>query len=399
MRGAPLPAPAGRWALLSCRGQSGELLIKWPMAVTFELPGCEVVEELLPRMSAAEAVHRSSSRGTERFEEDETGEYRRVLSYPPMPRFEAVSELPNGVVESVDSMHPFASCIASAYSMHLPLRLSPDDVWLVLAQGFATHIRLHAEQLRERFVEHEGKVTLQVQRHDFERGAEDNPWPECFEAFADQLHAHLGKRAELVLADFSTTGALERTVSQLVLMDAMQSYFEYEFITLCGVPRVTLTGEVADWRSVLTRARVLREYELGWWVDALEPILAHFVAAAEGRVDEQHWAAIYKLHEDSGGPYQSGWFHVLFPYLRAGDDSLQRNHYLKNWAGGSSESFGAGPTSTELPGGLSRVPMRWIYLGEELDMELLGGFIGVDQDPETFELSPQLGWAVRERGG
>jgi hypothetical protein len=55
-----------------------------------------------------------------------------------------------------------------------------------------------------------------------------------------------------------------------------------------------------------------------------------------------------------------------------------------------------GPTIEDFPGGLSRAPFRWHYLEKTFDMEFLGGFVGVAQDPETLALRPEIGWAVRE---
>ena len=361
------------------------------MAISFELPGIELGTTLFPRVPVVESIHRLTSPSAV-----EHNEFEDVDDAVSPAAFEAVAEVPGGLVDVAEPIHPLATALTYAYCDHLPIRLTPDQIWVVIAQGFARHVNLHAEQLRERFVRHEGKATLRVRRDDFVRGA-PNPWPEVFESFDEQLREHLGKRAELVVSNFSTTGPLERTVSQLVLMDAMQSYFSYEFISLCGIPRVTLTGTPDDWRSIRTRARVLREYELGWWVDALEPILDHFVAAAEGRVDEDHWAAIYKLNEGSGGPFLSGWFHLLFPYLAKPGARPRPNPHIDLWREGMNSDFGGGPTTEEFPSGLSSVPMRWQYRTETLDMELLGGFIGVDQDPDTLELSPKLGWAVRER--
>lgn len=43
--------------------------------------------------------------------------------------------------------HGFLDALAIAYKAHLPLALSPDDVWLCIALGFAQHVNLHAEAL------------------------------------------------------------------------------------------------------------------------------------------------------------------------------------------------------------------------------------------------------------
>src|SRR5512138_81120 len=58
--------------------------------------------------------------------------------------------VPNGV-------HPLLGAVGRAFAEHRPLVLSPDAVWLTIAQGVATHVRLHAEELRPRLVGHQGR--------------------------------------------------------------------------------------------------------------------------------------------------------------------------------------------------------------------------------------------------
>lgn len=298
-----------------------------------------------------------------------------------------------GGVHSPD-FHPFAAAIHLAFCEHLPLRLEPDHVWAVIVQGFANHVTLSAERLQERLVRFDGRRKLSVRRDDFRAGRE-NPWHEVVEEFSNQLGEHLGATRDLVVADFSTTGMLERTVSQVLLMDAVSSYFEFETLTLCGIPRVTLGGTPDDWRAVLSRARALRRFDLDEWLDALEPVLQGFVDAAEGRADRQFWASACKYGRASGGPVYSGWVGVLFPYLQHLGHGLSRNPHFGTWRD-PLDSHG-GPRATEFPHSLARVPVTWRHFSEELALELLGGFVGVTQDPETLEVAPAVGWALRER--
>lgn len=51
---------------------------------------------------------------------------------------------------------------------------------------------------------------------------------------------------------------------------------------------------------------------------------------------------------------------------------------------------------TGLPLGLSQVPCEWTVFEKVYPMELLGGFVGVAQEPESLALRPAIGWAVRE---
>ena len=80
-----------------------------------------------------------------------------------------------------------------------------------------------------------------VERPDFLLG-QPNPWPEAFAAFSDQIAGHVGKLRDLVVADFSTTGPLERAATEVLLMDTFQGYFEYEMMCGCGIPQITLRG-------------------------------------------------------------------------------------------------------------------------------------------------------------
>jgi hypothetical protein len=228
-------------------------------------------------------------------------------------------------------------------------------VWLALAQGFATHVKGHAEELRHRFVRHSGRQTLEVRRDDFAKGSPHNAWPEVFSTFSDLIAENIGRRRDLVVCDFSTTGPVEAAASEIVLMDAMQPYFDYRVCSLCGIPSITLEGTVEDWRSVRRRARALSEYDLDWWVKDLVPVLDELVDTAEGRVDARFWQSLFKLNDKSGGPYVTGWINVLFPYVRDWDEE-RRNPHVSSWRKGMTADFGGGPSQRSIPSGLSRAP-------------------------------------------
>src|SRR5262245_46267749 len=142
--------------------------------------------------------------------------------------------------------HPGVAAIHLAFTDHRPLVLSPDIVWMFLAQGAASHINANAEGLRRQLVEHEGTLRLEVRRDDFVRGRPGNDWPGVVEELGAQIRAHVGARThDMFLPAFSTTGPVERMAGGIVLLDAMQQYFEYQMTTMCGIPRVFLDGTVA----------------------------------------------------------------------------------------------------------------------------------------------------------
>jgi hypothetical protein len=78
----------------------------------------------------------------------------------------AASQLPDAMRANLDryvparQCHPLIDAIHTAFSQHRPLVLSPDAIWLVIAQGFGHHITANAEVLRSRLVRHQGKQEL-----------------------------------------------------------------------------------------------------------------------------------------------------------------------------------------------------------------------------------------------
>jgi hypothetical protein len=211
------------------------------------------------------------------------------------------------------------------------------------------------------------------------------------------------------LPDFSTTGGLERAAAEVVLLDAMQSFFSYRFVTRCGIPQISLEGTPADWEILAERTKGIGQFGLSWWTEALGPILDEFVAASRGGVNKRFWRSIYKVDDSSGGPYITGWITAFFPYLKDWQArALRMNPWLAE--GGEKlqlllspqededrQGFGYGPTTECFPSGLARAPFHWQYLDRSIEMEFLGGFIGVRQDSATLELRPEIGWAVREQ--
>ena len=144
--------------------------------------------------------------------------------------------------------HGLVNAVHFAFSEHRPLVLTPDAIWLTLAQGFAQHINNHAEALRSRFVTHKGKMALSVEV-DALINAEH--WAGAIQQWSTAIGEHVGAALyQLMICNFSTTTPVVKTASQVAMMDAFQQYFEYRLTCICGIPSVTLKGTVADWVEI-----------------------------------------------------------------------------------------------------------------------------------------------------
>lgn len=292
-----------------------------------------------------------------------------------------------GAAELVDGLpvHPLALAVHLAFAQHRPLVLTPDAVWLCIAQSLATHIELHAEALRPRLVRHAGQLELQLRRDDLVPGDPDNDWPSVVGELVGQIRAHLGGRADMFLADFSTTTPLDHTASQIALMGAMRQYFRYSVFTACGIPEITLTGTPEDWAGIRRRVDAFREFDLAWWVQVLDPVLAKLEATARGDIDREFWRRLYKDEHASGGDRAHGWLNTLFAYV--GDEPVRNTFPTIDEDGFSGYGL------EDFPSGRTRVPFTWEILDEPVAMELVGGLWGVTQD-ERGALGVASGWVV-----
>lgn len=61
--------------------------------------------------------------------------------------------------------HPLIGAVHVAFAEHRPLRLSPDAVWLTIAQGIAQHVRINAGSLRGRLVRDHERRSIEVEHH------------------------------------------------------------------------------------------------------------------------------------------------------------------------------------------------------------------------------------------
>ena len=290
----------------------------------------------------------------------------------------------------------FVSTVHRAYDNHYPLVLSPDNIWLVITQGFAQHIDQHSEELRERFVNFTGKQRIVVQIDDFVKGSSHNPWMSVFPQFSEQIKNFIGdENHELIMCNYSTTGPLERAVSEIVLMDAMKNYFSYGCGTCCGIPTIRLTGKLEDWTKIRQKIDQLGTFNLSWWTDSLKLVIDEFILAYRGIINKQFWRNFYKFsNPGSGEPYVTGWINTLFPYLSTYGE-VTRNMYVTYNPKDRSRCHG--PSPNDFPASYSQVSFDWMYMGQSFNMAFIGGFCGSTQNLETFELSPALGWAVAEK--
>lgn len=289
--------------------------------------------------------------------------------------------------------HAVMEAATLAFKQHRPLVLTPDSIWLMIAQGIARHIELNAEELRHHFVEHQGKKVLKVRRDDFVFGSPGNPWEEVFSEFSKQLKEYIGEKHGLIVSDFSTTSSVERAASEVTLMESMKSYFSYQVKTKCGIPYVRLEGTIEDWEKIEEKVNRCSEFLPSWWTINLKNICKQLVNASNSNFNEDFWQDIYKEGGGSGGPYINGWLVKLIPYTwnwGAKKYSVPNN---------KDKTFFGGITSDDLPSSVCQTDFKWVFYDNYFyPMKFVAGMIGIKQNHDNLELTPTIGWAIAQNG-
>jgi hypothetical protein len=330
----------------------------------------------------------------------------------------------DGVLERQSHGHGFIAAITTAFDNHLPLTLRPEHFWLLTLQAVARHVKDNAEELRDRFVAHDGKRELDIYRDDWGGGpgTEGYDWAGVVSEFATQIDAAtVPGVAHLTATDFSSSTPEEVVAGKVVVMDMLQEFFAYTMHTRCGYPSITLEGTAADWHKL--RAKVLALVAekctpalADSWGPALQSALDRFVDAVDhpDKVDTVFWQAMCKrggVSGSGGRSWLNGWYNVFFPFLREG----RPNEYCVPYTpeiGYAQEApkvnrYGmrhdmlpgvAGPTPTDLPGGMSVAPVTWDFLGTKLALSFKAGFGGAAQCKDTNAIAPTIGWCIMRDG-
>jgi hypothetical protein len=228
----------------------------------------------------------------------------------------------------VPNPNGFVATLLDAYSQDRALVIRPDDVWLAILCQFNLFVNARAEVLRANFVAHEGKKELVIYVNEDGATRYTVEFGKIARQFTDLINENVVDPALRVWAtpNFTTTTVNDTTVGAVLLMATLKQYYEYKVMIFgCGIPRVTLAGERADWVDIFGRLEKLKEYglETTAWYHLLRPVIGSFVAAFDdptNAANANFWQRIahYEAGGSGRGDYYTGWITAFTVFDKEG---------------------------------------------------------------------------------
>ncbi|KAG8810409.1 hypothetical protein FRC19_004560 [Serendipita sp. 401] len=307
----------------------------------------------------------------------------------------------------------FIDAVVEAYNNHHHLIIRPDDVWCAILSQFNLYVNANAEELRSKFVAHEGQKELEVK-------AEGTRYTVDFGMMAATM-GQLLKQNILdpslhvwIIPDFTTTTPNDVVICSIMMMSTLQKYFTYLFTLDCGIPTITLLGEKKDYLSILHRLDKFEEFgqEPILFANFLRPILKEFVNAFDYNSDKNlpnlgFWEKICHEKGGSGPEYLSGWItafsvwnmdgkwqggtieRITEPEETSGQNQWPRPLYLANMRYPV-------VNMDDVPRGFCQVPVKLDDNGEMFNCTMIAGHVGMDVSNSATgirdTLRPSMQW-------
>ena len=291
---------------------------------------------------------------------------------------------------------PVLSGFFNAYCNHYPIRIKPDDIWLLILQCFSYHVNENAEKLRSYFVNFDGQKELKIEIDCLEIGKKN------LELFIEEINKKMeeflgNELLENLTPNFTTTDNNSRLICKISIMNTFQKYFRYIFDQcICGIPYIILEGTAEDYKKIILKSKNLRKYDFEWYIDRIIPLVQKMVEAKEGKIDIHFFKNIVQKDEGFKNKskgcsfplkykinYLSGWILKFFGYIK-------RHECFYRFLEDKIE----GDDLNNIPNQILNVPFKIIKLDKtEIKMKFEAGFFGCEQN-NKMEIKPVLGWLV-----
>ena len=263
----------------------------------------------------------------------------------------------------------------------------------MIVQAFSHHVNANSEELRNYFVNFDGKKTLEVSYVNKVKKISQID-KKILEDFSKQINEkmikYLGEEiVENLTPNFTTTNYDSTIICKMSIMGAFKKYFDYRMSIgiICGFPYIIMEGSAKDYYIIKSKAKKLSKFKFDWYINRILPIIEKMIEAKEGKIDIEFFKKMISYRSGICGASDSfdGWILDFFAYTNADGNKVKRFEDRRIY---SDDLENLAAQQLIVP-----FTIKDINLDKEINMKYKVGFIGCDQNEEN-EVFPIQGWIV-----
>ncbi|KAM0345597.1 hypothetical protein ACHAPU_006250 [Fusarium lateritium] len=279
-----------------------------------------------------------------------------------------------------------------AYSYHHHLTIRPEDIWFAIISQLSFYINTNPGALRKHFVSSEDRKELAVTVSI----SADKPMYHILAQLMNEETVRNVKDPSLVdwlLPSFSTTTGTDRVIASILFMRPMKKCVTRRERLWCGIPSVTLLGEMKDYEDILERLGKLEEMgaEPCRFAEMLRPILRHMILSFEEPTNckiKGFWNSIVDIDRGSGASRITGWITAFCYWYRSDQGEICTNEDdVPRWPRRTKITIhGVSYLKVQLwdiPAGFVTIPVKVTDANRTYTCTMLAGSMGIQGIPDS----------------
>jgi hypothetical protein len=298
----------------------------------------------------------------------------------------------------------FLNLIHTGYMRHLGIKITPDDLWLVILCNLARHVNDKSDYYKEYLADKDNldgntSIIIETETLDLNNTEFMNS---IFEELIVQINAKtksniLGK----LVCDFSTSTPITILTSQVSTAYMVEKFFSMRMSVSCGIPYIDVMGEIEDWVKINKKLDIFNKIahnDIKIYIAKCTSVVNNFIKLNVFNYDTKFWEKFYYQERCGSGSIEySGWIlgcinKEIDSYWTPYDEDPTRIKYEFNIIDNSNKDIN--DTSTDIPITIDIGPVGPVYKVYE-DSNSDSSWVGLELKYDYFfDKTKPIGWRL-----
>ena len=288
-----------------------------------------------------------------------------------------------------------------AYLHHFPIVINPNDLWLVILQGFSNHMQANnnSERIRSKLVNFKNKKEIVIETGINLFMASDEQWNSFIEMLLNKTSEKLKEKGQNLInlfnKKFSTSTREAEIANNVTILSSFKKYFAYTLCGTCGISEIIIEGTIGDWQLLLEKVLEIGKLDdkIIFWTKELKKIINKIIdTLITKKPDLKFYQNIVQIKDNRKECLPdiiNGWIVKFIPYDKKGNKINFNSPKFK------------GLKIDDIPSQITNLSFNLININKKgqskkYEAEIYTGFFGVKQNQETLAIKPVIGYAIVE---